>query len=180
MSLETLGVAGLIFLARCADVTMGVFRILMLVKGRKILAAGLGFFEVMVFLMVMNAILGGGKSLSAVEVLAYCGGFATGNFIGSHLEGVLTNSYVLVEIITPKHASSEHLAERLRQEGFGATVLTGEGKDGPSLVFKLICFRKEVPRVGAIAKDLGCFSFVSDIKGISGGHFFGNRNLMRK
>ena len=175
-----MGVVVLIFLARCTDVTMGVFRILMLVKGRKLLAAGLGFFEVMIFLLVINAIMGGGRSLSGPEMLAYCGGFAAGNLVGSHLEGVLTNTYVLVEIIMHKSEAADHLGERLRQGGFGATVLAGEGRDGASLVFKIVCFRKEAPRISAIAKDLGSFAFVSDIKGVSGGHFCGNRNLMRK
>ncbi|MDR1520721.1 MAG: DUF5698 domain-containing protein [Planctomycetota bacterium] len=171
MDSEALITAFIIFLARCTDVTMDVIRILMLVRGRKILAAGMGFFEVMVYIMVMNAIMGGGKSLSLPQLIAYCGGYASGNVIGSWLESKLLNAYVMMEIIMAHSDESSHLAERLREAGFGTTVLTGEGKNGPNLVFKVICYRREVAKVSEIAKGLGGFIFFSDLKGVSGGYF---------
>lgn len=165
-----------IFLARCTDVTIGVFRILMVVKGRKLLAAGLGFFEVMVFITVMNTIMGGGKSLGFYELLAYCGGFATGNILGSFLEGKLMNAYVMAEIIAEKDGTSDELLMSLRSGGFGTTVLMGEGRSGPRLVIKVVCSRKHVQRVKDISDKFGAFLYTSDIKGVSGGYFVGRNN----
>jgi uncharacterized protein YebE (UPF0316 family) len=163
----------LIFFARCTDVTIGVFRILMVVKGRKIIAAGLGFFEVMVFISVMNIIMGGGKSLSTPELFAYCGGFAAGNILGSYLETLLMNAYVMAEIIAEKNERSDDLIASLREAGFGTTVLVGVGRAGERLVIKVVCSRKHVMRVQDIARQFDAFLYIADIKGVSGGFFLG-------
>ena len=162
-----------IFFARCTDVTLGVFRILMVVKGRKIIAAALGFFEVMVFISVMNIIMGGGKSLSIPELLAYCGGFATGNIVGSFLESKLMDAYVIAELIAEDNENSGPLLSKLREAGFGTTVMHGEGRSGPRLVIKVICSRKHAKRVSAIAAEYGSFLYIADIKGVTGGYFIG-------
>ena len=163
----------IIFVARCTDVTMGVFRILMVVKGRKIIAACLGFFEVMVFISVMNIIMGGGKSLSFPELLAYCAGYACGNIMGSFLEGKLMDAYVIAEIIAEKNEDSDKLVAKLRESGFGTTVIMGEGRSGPRLVIKVICSRKHVNRIRGISDEFGTFLYIADIKGVSGGYFLG-------
>ncbi len=173
MSSDTILTLMIIFLARCTDVTMGVFRILMVVKGRKIIAAMLGFFEVMVFISIMNVIMGGGKSLSFPELLAYCGGFACGNIFGSFLEGKLMDAYVLAEIIADHTEATDNLVQTLREAGFGTTVITAEGRSGPRLVIKVICSRKHVARVRAISDKFGSFLYISDITGVSGGYFLG-------
>ncbi len=173
MNWDTIFTLGIIFLARCTDVTMGVFRILMVVKGRKILAACLGFFEVMVFISIMNIIMGGGKSLSVPELIAYCGGFACGNIFGTFLEGKLMDAYVLAEIIADRTDESEQLVQSLRESGFGTTVITAEGRSGPRLVIKVICSRKHVEKVRNISDKFGSFLYLSDIKGVSGGYFLG-------
>ncbi len=162
-----------IFLARCTDVTIGVFRILMVVKGRKILAACLGFFEVMVFISVMNIIMGGGKSLSLPELLAYCGGFACGNIVGSFLESRLMDAYIIAEMIAEENDRTAELLSRLREAGFGTTVLRGEGRNGPRLVIKVVCSRKHIPRISKISTEFGSFLYTADIKGVTGGYFVG-------
>lgn len=175
MNWESIGVLALIFLARCTDVTMGVFRILMVVKGRRTIAAILGFFEVMVFLSVMSLVLGGGKSLTIAELLAYCCGYAAGNIVGSFLEQKLTDSYVLVEIIAEKNDSSETLIQKLREAGFGTTVILGEGRSGVRMDIKVICSRKKIDLAKKISVDHGGFFFVSDVRGVSGGYFHTKR-----
>ncbi len=162
-----------IFLARCADVSMGVFRILLVVKGKKILAALLGFFEVMVFISVMNIIMGGGKSLSLPELLAYCGGFAAGNIVGSFLESKLMDAYVVAEIIAEEGPDAHKLVDELRNAGLGTTVIHGEGRGGPRLVMKVICSRKHLDKVKRLSEDYGGFLYIADIRGVSGGFFTG-------
>lgn len=170
----------IIFLARCTDVTMGVFRILMVVKGRKLIAAVLGFFEVMVFISVMNIILGGGKTLSFFELMAYCSGYACGNIVGSFLETKLTEAFVIVEIIAEKNESSDEMIGRLRDAGFGTTVFTGKGRSGERLDIKVICSRKHIKKVSSISDEFGGFLFISDIKAVSGGYFLGRNSAKRK
>lgn len=171
MTLQSVGLLVIIFIARCTDVTMGVFRILMVVQGRRYIAAVLGFFEVMVFLTTMSLILGGGKTLSLTELIAYCGGYAAGNLLGTFLEQKLMDSYVLIEIIAEKNERSEIMVAKLREAGFGLTVILGEGRSGVRLDIKVICSRKQVEKARDVAKEYGGFVFVSDVKGVSGGYF---------
>ena len=88
---EVLGLL-MIFGARILDVSCNTIRILFLVKGQRFVAACIGFFEVMIYMLVLGILLGGGKTLSTLELLFYCGGFAAGNYVGSCLEERLMNS----------------------------------------------------------------------------------------
>ena len=96
--MEFLGLL-MIFCARVMDVSCNTIRILFLVKGQRFIAACIGFVEVLIYMAVLGFILGGGKSLSVLELLFYCGGFATGNYVGSWLEEKLMNTFILVEVI---------------------------------------------------------------------------------
>ncbi|MDY0135145.1 MAG: DUF5698 domain-containing protein, partial [Atribacterota bacterium] len=57
-----------IFFARMADVSMGTFRILLLVRGMKLRAALIGFCEVSIYIIALSVVLGGGK-LSPPEIV---------------------------------------------------------------------------------------------------------------
>lgn len=162
--------AALIFFARVTDVSMSTVRMLLLVKGRRVLAAFVGFFEVSLYLLSLQYVLKAGLS-SPLNFIAYAGGYAIGNFMGSLLEEKLLSGHVLVEIIANDVERGSDIAQRLRDGGFGTTVLTGEGRNGPRLVLKTVCDRNDRHKVVAAAKGSGTFVFISDLKGVQGGHF---------
>ena len=162
--------AALIFLARVADVSMSTVRMLLLVKGRRGIAATVGFFEVSLYLLSLQYVLKAGLS-SPLNFIAYAGGYSIGNFMGSLLEEKLLTGHVLVEIIANDVASGTCIADKLREAGFGTTVLTGEGRGGPRMVLKTVCDRNDRHKVLAATKDCSAFVFVSDLKGVLGGYF---------
>lgn len=124
-----MGILGLlmIFGARILDVSCNTIRILFLVKGQRFVAACIGFVEVMIYMMVLGFILGGGKRLTVWELLFYCGGFATGNYVGSWLEEKLMNTFILIEVILEDGPSAQAAIEAVRGRGLGATVIRGMG-----------------------------------------------------
>ncbi len=160
----------LIFCARIVDVSCGTVRILFLVRGRRALAALIGFFEVMIYLTALGHILGGGRELTLVQMVVYCAGFSTGNFIGSLLEERLMNAYVFLELIMDRTEGTRRMVDDIRADGFGATVLYGRGRDGVRAIVKVICRRKDIPVIVAHTHNKG-FICISDVKGCSGGHF---------
>ncbi len=172
-SLDLLGM-GLIFCARVLDVSIGTFRLLLLVRGKRFFAALLGFMEVMVYMLVLGSILGGGKTLDFPHLLAYCAGYATGNYLGSLLEETLMHGFVLLELITEGDEEGFAMVENLRTAGFGATVVNGEGKCGGRCIVKIVCNRKDVDAASRIIGDRG-FVVLSDVRGVWGGHFRGVR-----
>ena len=167
--MDFIGLA-LIFFARILDVSCSTVRILLLVRGRRLLAASIGFFEVMVYLLVLGRILGGGRTLSFPELVAYCGGFASGTYFGSLVEERIMNAFVMLELILEFGPETDALVARIRAEGHGATVIYGEGRDGAKAVVKVICRRKDISSIAGIIGDRG-FVAISYVKGCWGGQF---------
>ncbi|MGC9371933.1 MAG: DUF2179 domain-containing protein [Thermovirgaceae bacterium] len=159
----------LIFCSRLLDVSLGTFRILLLVRGRKAHAAFTAFFESGIYLVALGYVLKNGIT-SPLQIVAYAGGFAVGNYLGVLLESKLLSSFVLVEVITPQTEAAMNLVNILREEGFGTTVIHGEGKAGDRLILKILCQRSEIPHISGMIGNTG-FVFVSDVRGVWGGHF---------
>ena len=173
--MNTVDVAGLlglcmIFFARIIDMSCNTVRILFLVRGRRLIAGCIGFFEVMVYMVVLGYILGGGKTLSFPALIAYCGGFAAGNYVGSWLEERLMNTFILVEVFMDDNVDSRLSIDAVRNMGLGATVIHGEGRSGPKLVVEIFCRRSDVRAVEELFMDQG-FVTISDVKRYSGGWF---------
>ena len=160
----------LIFSARILDVSMGTLRILFLVRGRRAIAAALGFAEVMIYLTALGYVLGGGREMSLLQMVVYCAGFSTGNFLGSFLEERLMNAYVALEIIMDKTPETKIIVENIRSDGYGATVVYGKGRDGIRSIIKVICRRSDIPVVTAHTENRG-FICITDVKGCYGGYF---------
>ncbi len=160
----------LIFCARILDVSIGTLRILFLVRGRRGIAAALGFAEVMIYLTALGYVLGGGREMSLLQMVVYCAGFSTGNFVGSFLEERLMNAYVVLEIIMDKTPETKIMVEKIRSDGYGATVVYGKGRDGIRSIIKVICRRSDIPVVTAHTENRG-FICITDVKGCYGGYF---------
>lgn len=159
-----------IFFARIIDVSCNTVRLLFLVKGQRLIAACIGFFEVMVYMVALGYILGGGKTLSWLELIFYCGGFSTGNFVGSWLEERLLNTFILIEVIMDDSEDARLSIDAVRCMGLGATVIQGMGRDGPKLVLEIFCRRHDVRTVQSLFSDQG-FVTISDVKRCTGGWF---------
>jgi uncharacterized protein YebE (UPF0316 family) len=145
-------------------------RILFLVRGRRLVAACIGFFEVMVYMVALSYILGGGKTLSVTELIFYCGGFSAGNYVGSWLEEHLMNTFILVEVFMDDTEEARLSIDIVRGMGLGATVIHGTGRSGPKLVVKIFCRRSNVTAMQDLFAGHG-FVTISDVKRCSGGWF---------
>lgn len=164
----------IIFFARVLDVSCNTVRIIFLVRGKKGVAACIGFFEVMIYMIVLGRILGGGRTLTFFELIFYCGGFATGNYVGSYLESRFMNSYILAELIVDDSPVGQSVISDIRGNGYGATVLHAEGKSGARLLVEIFCRRNDVNKISQIVGDRG-FVTVSDVRSTYGGWFPGKR-----
>ncbi|MGE5630169.1 MAG: DUF2179 domain-containing protein [Caulobacteraceae bacterium] len=158
-----------VFLARIVDVSIGTVRTIMLVKGQRKIAAVLGFFEVMVYLIVLGKVVG--NINKPVLIIAYCLGYATGNLMGSKLEEKLSIGRVFAQVIVKE--MHVELVQKLREAGFGVTIFEGEGKDGKSYMLNIILERKKVEDLKQIIDGCDCGAFITtmDIRSSLGGYF---------
>lgn len=166
-----LGAYLFIFGARIIDVSLDVLRILMLMRDRRILAAVIGFFEVTVFVLALNEVLKGGLN-DIGKVLAYAGGFASGTYVGSLIEERLAMGYLSLQVFPPPHLEKKFV-NTLRQEGFGVTTVSGQGRNGERIILFVTLKRKDLNRAIELLDQIfpSVFFTISDARYIKGGTF---------
>ena len=147
----------LIFFMRIVDVSLGTVRMLLIMRGQKVWAPVIGFFEVLVWL------LAAGTAIQHLEspwhVLGYAGGFAAGNLVGILIEQRLAFGFASVQVFAPSHG--QELADALRAFGHGVTQLQGRGRQGPVDLLMSIVKRRDLPAISALVNDLAPESFVT-------------------
>ncbi len=140
----------LIFAARIVDVSCGTFRTICIVRGLALLAACIGFFEVLVWLGAISSVVH--HLDKPLNVLGYAGGFATGNYVGMWLESKLALGNQVVRLLS--RDTTHHLADRLREAGFVVTELAGRGRDIPVTICFVVATRRNVQTLIGLAKKI--------------------------
>ena len=162
----------LIFFARVTDVSIGTLRITYITRGKKRLAAILGFIEVLIWLIAMRQIFNNLNNF--VCYITYAGGFASGSYLGMWIEHKLAIGMQVVRIITRKDA--HQLIEKLKANGFGVTVIDGEGVTGHVKIIFTVIQRKDLPDITAMIKRFNpkAFFSVEDVRMAAAGIFPNN------
>jgi len=158
-----------IFFARILDVSIGTLRTILLVKGNRRIAAILGFFEVMIYLIVLGNVVG--NLNKPILIISYCLGYACGNIIGGKIEERLSLGRVTAEIIVKE--DYEDIVKVLRDEGFGVTIFEGMGLEGKSYMLNIILERKQIQKLSKVVKRIkpNAFITLTDVRSSMGGHF---------
>ncbi|MBN2243976.1 MAG: DUF2179 domain-containing protein [Acidobacteria bacterium] len=156
----------LIFFTRIVDVSLGTLRIIFINRNLRYYASFVGFFEVLIWLLVIREIF---QHLeNPLCLVAYAAGFAAGNYVGVLIENRISIGRVVVRIITRRNA--EELVSFLRSSGYALTVVDGEGATGPVKIIFIIVERKDIqPIVETIHKyNPNAFFSVEDVRFVSG------------
>jgi uncharacterized protein YebE (UPF0316 family) len=163
----------LIFLARICDVSLGTIRIISVSRGLKLMAAALGFFEVMIWLFAIGQIM---QNLTNMfNFLAFASGYAAGNYVGIFIEEKISMGVMMMRIITREEAKP--LADALRSAGYGVTRLSGCGAHGPVHLIFTVIKRKNFRHVTEIVHSLhpDAFYTAEEVKSINSPPFAGSR-----
>lgn len=127
-----------IMFMRICDVSMGTFRTILVVQGKKYHAAFAGFFEVLIWAFAIRMIF---QHLDNVyNIFGYAVGYSLGNIVGITLEQKVGLGYVQLNVISKHH--TDEIADMLRKARFGVTILPGEGGAGGVAVMVVISTRK--------------------------------------
>lgn len=161
MDLAVLGMAALIFAARVVDVSLGTLRTAFIVRGKRAFAFGVGFVEVLVWVVVVAQVI---THLDhPLYVVAFALGFASGTVVGITVEGWVAIGEQVVRVFTTK---GEAVAAAVRQEGFAVTTFAGQGRNGSvQLLFIKVPRRRTRTVIAAVRKlDPLCFYTVEDVR----------------
>lgn len=156
-----------IFVARVTDVSLSTTRMILVVRGRKVAAASIGFFETIIYVMALQKVF---QTLdNPINLIVYGLAFSVGNIVGIFIEEKMAMGYLTVQIISM--VNPLELCEKLREEGYGVTVITGEGREGLRYILQIILLRKKLPKLQSILEqwDPNAFSIVLDARTTKGG-----------
>ena len=151
----------MIFLLRMINFAMDTLRIMLTMRDKKALSWILGFFESILFVVVMGAVLDDLDNW--LKVAAYAGGFATGNVVGMLIEKRLAIGYSHVSIIS--RGLGKEIAQALRAHDFAVTEIPAYGRDGKVTLLNCSVQRKlssDIERL-ALEQDPEAFITIEDV-----------------
>lgn len=166
----------LIFALRIGDVSMSVMRMILNVRGQRGIAAAIGFFEVMIWLVAAGHAL---QHLDSIfHIAGYAGGFAVGNYVGVWLEGKFAlglnavRAVCRTEPLPNGSTNGREAARHLREQGFAVTEIRGHGLHSEVDILNIVVQRKRVPIVLDIVQehDPDAFISVEEVRSIEGGY----------
>jgi uncharacterized protein YebE (UPF0316 family) len=157
----------LIFVLRIGDMSLDTIRLLYVVRGHKLLAWLLGFFQSLIFVVAIANVLTGKASL--LSILAYALGFATGNVIGMLIEEKLAIGHIRLTVVSTSLGSA--LADKLRRVGYAVTEVPARGKNGTVSMLSCSVRRREFDNAETIILEVDPEAFITaeDVRAVRRG-----------
>lgn len=160
MTFEVILTALLIFGLRIFNNAISTVRVVFITRGMRFWSASLAFVEAFTFAVVISSVV---KDLGNwPNMLAYCGGFAVGGYVGMAIEARFITSYVVAMIIT--QSKGHEIAVALREKGFGVTETVGEGRDSQVVMLRSVIQRRDVADLSRTACSIQPDAFVSVVE----------------
>jgi uncharacterized protein YebE (UPF0316 family) len=133
----------LIFFLRVTDMSLDTLRVLFVFRGRKSMAWILGFLQSSIWVIAITSVLS--NLDNPLNIVAYAGGFATGNVVGLMIEERLAIGHAHIRIISSGKGNA--ILEAIRKTGYAATEIPGRGKDGTVTIISCSVKRKHITRI---------------------------------
>jgi uncharacterized protein YebE (UPF0316 family) len=101
--------------------------------------------------------------------LAYCTGFATGNFIGIILEERIAIGHVALRVIS--RVPADQLITQLKDAGYGVTFHTAQGSTGTVDVVYTIVKRSEIQTLARLINEFNpkAFYTIEEVRAVNEG-----------
>lgn len=160
----------IILVVKIIEVTLATTRIVLITKGEKVKGALIGFFEVLIWVMLISTVL---KDISddPMKVFVYALGFALGNYFGSIFEEKLGVGTSRIEMIV-KEEHGEELAQHIRANGYAVTIIKGEGMNfNRSILIAHVKRKRSNDFISMVRRyQENIVITVNEIKAVYGGH----------
>lgn len=160
----------IIFLAKTIEVSISTIRLVYVNKGERVNGAILGFFEVMIWILVVSSVLNNIVD-DPIKIIAYAAGFSLGNYLGVSIESKIAIGLASIQIVVNEE-DGDILAGILRDHEYGVTIIDGKGKDNNKKDLLFIQLkRKKIPVAIKLIKETDPKAYISinDVKSTVGG-----------
>ena len=147
----------LIMVMRICDVTIGTMRTILVVQGRKYFAGLAGMIEVLIWVFAIRYIF---QNLDVImNLFGYSIGFGIGNVLGITLEQKIGLGFAQMNIIS--RSVSAEIAEALRKQKFGVTILPAYGVTGNVSIIVVIVPRKFQKKIIKLVESIDSQAFIT-------------------
>lgn len=169
MSAEVLLAAGGIFMLRLVGNMITTVRLVLIVRGQRLVSTLLSAFEALIFAVALGSVVSNLDNLW--NLAAYCLGFAVGGYLGLTLEQHLIQRFVSVQAFSPRYAHEIALA--IREAGYGATESWGQGGGGQVGTVTAVVGHQQVSEIIRTVHTVDDQAFITleELRGISRGYF---------
>jgi len=161
----------IIFFAKIIEVSISTVRIVYINKGEKVKGAVLGFIEILIWLVVVSSVLNN-ITEDPIKIFIYAIAFSLGNFFGVIIESKIAVGLSSIQVVVSQECGVI-LADILREQGYGVTIIEGKGKNESikNLLF-IQLKRKKIPEATRLIKEHNpeAFITVNEIKTMFGGY----------
>ena len=161
----------IIFFAKIIEVSISTIRVVFIGKGERAKGAILGFVEIMIWLVVVSSVLNN-ITEDPIKMLIYAAAFSLGNYLGVTIESKIAVGLASIQVVV-NEKSGDILADILREQGYGVTIIEGKGKNESikNLLF-IQLKRKKIPEAVKLVKQHNpeAYITVNDIKSMMGGY----------
>lgn len=160
----------IIFVVKVFEVSLATLRIVLITKDERLKGAFIGFFEVIIWVLVVSTVLQN-ITEDPFKIIVYALGFAVGNYAGSLLENYFAIGDTNVEVITHKSCGKK-MSNYLRENGFAVTSVSAYGMNDRREILYLHVPRKKVKRTVGLIRDFerDVVITINDIKPVYGGY----------
>ncbi len=132
-----------IFGLRVFDMSLDTLRVLFVLRGRRPLAWILGFFQSAIWVVAITSVISNLENWW--NIIGYAAGFATGNVVGMIIDERLAVGHAHLRIISSRRGAA--VAQAIRNAGYAATEISGQGKDGTVAMINSSIRRRDITRV---------------------------------
>ena len=147
----------IIFCLRLADQSLGTMRARLVSRNKPIYGALIGLIESAIWIVAVAKVIN--DIDEPILIAGYAIGFAAGTILGYYVERILGFGDVVIRVFTS--VKSPSVAEALRDQGYGVTVINGEGRDGVVKIYWCIIPRRKLKSVLKIIKEITPEAYVT-------------------
>lgn len=167
-----------IVVGKVIEVATSTLRIVLVSKGQKLIGSVVGVLEFMIWLMVTGLVLVGIQT-DIVKMLCLSVAFGIGIYVGIFIEEKLAIGISAMNVIITDNEQCTLTLDTLREEGYGVTVLDGQGLNDKKQLLYMVVSRKALARAVEIIENCApnAVMFVSDMNIRKGGYV---KNFRRK
>lgn len=149
----------IIFLAQVVYVSTMTLRWIILLKGNRVAATIMSFFEVGIWVYALSLVVNNIEE--PLRLAVYAGGYAAGTALGSWLEERLAYGYSMVMAVAPEDSK---LGAQLRKRGFAVTSWQGEGRDSRRRVLLVLYRRSFHPVLQSVVDEVEPGTFLLSLE----------------